>query len=82
MLVKWNADERKRIISEIQYFYHQERDEEIGELAAGTILDFFAEQIGPHYYNAGVKDAVKQAEVHASRLEEDLYALLRKGNKR
>ena len=82
MLVKWNADERRRIISEIQYFYHQERDEEIGELAAGTILDFFALLIGPYYYNAGIKDAVKHAEVHASRLEEDLYALLRKGNKR
>ncbi|WP_455661805.1 DUF2164 domain-containing protein [Pradoshia sp.] len=82
MLVKWNAEERKHIISEIQYFYHQERGEEIGELAAGTILDFFAEQIGPYYYNAGVKDAVKQAEAHSSRLEEDLYALLRQGNKR
>ena len=82
MLVKWNADERKRIISEIQYFFLRERDEEIGELAAGTILDFFAEQIGPTLYNAGVRDAVKQAEVHASRLEEDLYSLLRQGNKR
>ena len=52
MLVKWNAEERKQIISDIQYFFHQERDEEIGELAAGSILDFFAEQIGAHYYNA------------------------------
>ena len=82
MLVKWNAEERKQIISDIQYFFHQERDEEIGELAAGSILVFFAGHIGAHYYNAGVKDAVKQAEAHASRLEEDLYALLRQGNKR
>ena len=82
MLVKWNVEERKQIIRDIQYFFHQERDEEIGELAAGTILDFFAEQIGSYYYNAGIQDAVKQAEAHTTRLEEDLYALLRQGNKR
>ena len=77
MLINWKAEDKKWAISQIQYYFLSERDEEIGELAAENLLEFFSEKIGTYYYNAGVKDASKQAEAHAARLDEDIYALMR-----
>ena len=77
MLINWKAEDKKWAIGQIQYYFHVERDEEIGELAAENLLEFFSEKLGAYYYNAGVMDAGKQMESHAARLDEDLYALLR-----
>ncbi len=77
MLINWKAEEKRRVIGQIQNYFLKERDEEIGELAAENILEFFSETLGPQFYNAGVKDAGKLAEAYAARLDEDLYALIR-----
>jgi uncharacterized protein (DUF2164 family) len=77
VLMNWKAEDKRWIIGLIQQYFLKERDEEIGELAAENILEFFSETLGPHFYNAGVKDASKQAEAYAARLDEDLYALMR-----
>jgi uncharacterized protein (DUF2164 family) len=77
MLINWKAEDKRWIIGQIQQYFQKERDEEIGELAAENILEFFTETLGPHFYNAGVKDAGKHAEAYAARLDEDLYALMR-----
>ena len=77
MLINWRAEDKKWIIRQIQEYFFKERDEEIGELAAENLLEFISEKFGPYYYNAGVKDAGKQAEAYAARLDEDLYALMR-----
>lgn len=48
---------RKKAIKEIIAFFQTERDEEIGQLAADSLLDFFIEKIGPQLYNQGIDDA-------------------------
>lgn len=50
-------EKRNEFIKSIIAYFDKERDEEIGELAAGMLLDFFAEEIAPEYYNQGVLDA-------------------------
>ena len=77
MIIKWKVEDKKWVIRQIQQYFYEERDEEIGELAAENILDFFSDKLGSYYYNAGVTDAGKLAEEYAARLDEDLYALLR-----
>lgn len=72
-----NDDDKRVVMEEIKRFFFEERDEEIGEIAAMNFLDFVTEKIGPYYYNAAIREAVKQTENNAMRLEEDLYSLLR-----
>ena len=50
-------ERRDDIVSEIKNFFLQERDEEIGDLAADLILDFILEKIAPEIYNQGIYDS-------------------------
>jgi uncharacterized protein (DUF2164 family) len=55
--VKVTKERRAELVSEIKIFFSKERDEEIGDLAAGRILDFILEKIAPEMYNQGVDDS-------------------------
>lgn len=55
--LKLDPVERETVIGDIINYFLTERNEEIGNLAAGFILEFFSEKLGPFYYNLGVRDA-------------------------
>ncbi len=57
--IKVTKERRDDMISEIQNYFLKEREEEIGDLAAGLILDFILEKIAPEFYNQGVYDSHK-----------------------
>ena len=50
-------EKRDYMISEIKTYFLNERDEDLGDLAAGLILDFFIEKIATEFYNQGVYDS-------------------------
>ena len=52
-------DDKDRCIKEIISYFHTERNETIGVIAAGNMLDFFLENIAPDVYNKGIEDAKK-----------------------
>ena len=60
--VKVTRQRRDEMVSEIRNYFSKEREEEIGDLAAGLILDFVLEKIAPEFYNQGVYDAHKYME--------------------
>lgn len=54
------SNERKAaMIAEIKHYFAKERDEELGDLAAGMILDFITEKLAPAFYNQGVDNAYR-----------------------
>lgn len=57
--IKLSKEKRQDIISAIQTYFQKERDEELGDLAAGLILSFFIEELAPEFYNQGVYDSYK-----------------------
>lgn len=70
--------EKTTAIDEIISFFRNERNEEIGVIAAGDILDLFLEKVGMTLYNKGI-DATK--EFLKKRFEEneiDLEATLKR----
>ncbi|MBN1165901.1 MAG: DUF2164 domain-containing protein [Methanospirillaceae archaeon] len=71
--IELTKERRNYMISEIQNYYSKERDEIIGELAAGLILDFVMEKIAPEFYNQGVYDSHRYM-VEAA---EDLLAIIK-----
>jgi len=52
-------EKRNDMISEIKNYFLKEREEEIGDLASGLILDFIVEKLAPEFYNQGVYDSYK-----------------------
>ena len=68
---KLEKEQKEQIISQIQEYFLDERDEEIGNLSATLLMDFMIQQVGPAIYNQAIKDA------HAlvSKKIEDLYGL-------
>lgn len=56
VLTKENKDAMTLAIK--NYFY-TERDEDLGDLAAALILDFFIEKLAPEFYNQGIYDSNK-----------------------
>jgi uncharacterized protein (DUF2164 family) len=66
------------MISEIQRFFYEERNESIGLIAAENAFDFFKNELGPYFYNAAVKDARQLVEQKMITLEEDLFSLEKK----
>lgn len=50
---------KKEMIQAIKTYFLKERDEDLGDLAAYRIYEFFLETLGPHGYNQGIYDAYK-----------------------
>jgi uncharacterized protein (DUF2164 family) len=55
--VRLSKERRDEIVDEIKNYFLKEREEEVGDLAAGLILDFILEKIAPEFYNQGVSDS-------------------------
>jgi len=50
-------ERRDEMVAEIQYYFLKERNEDLGDLAAGLIFDFILEKLGPVFYNQGIWDS-------------------------
>ena len=50
-------DVRKQAVGSLQRFFREELDQEIGDLKASVILDYFLAEHGPAVYNKAVADA-------------------------
>ncbi|CAJ38031.1 DUF2164 domain-containing protein [Methanocella arvoryzae] len=69
--IKLTKEKRAEMISAIKSYYSAEREEEIGDLAAGLLLDFIIEELAPEFYNQGVQDSYNFMEKQL----EDLLAI-------
>ncbi|MBP1970745.1 uncharacterized protein (DUF2164 family) [Virgibacillus natechei] len=50
-------DQKNEMVGLIQGYFEKERNEQIGNLAAMLMLDFFMEELAPVFYNKGVEDS-------------------------
>jgi uncharacterized protein (DUF2164 family) len=52
-----SREKKEAMVSKIKHYFDRERNENIGDLAAGLLLDFIVKEIAPEFYNRGVHDA-------------------------
>ncbi len=52
-------EERERLVSAIKAYFLNVREEGIGDLAAGLLLDFIVDEVAPSFYNQGVRDSYR-----------------------
>ncbi len=57
MTLKLAEDTEKRLVASVRRFFEEELDEEIGDLKAARVLDFFVREMAPSVYNQAITDA-------------------------
>ncbi len=55
--MEFNNIEKEKYIKDIKSFFYNELDEDIGDLKALLVLDFFIEELGLEIYNKGIDDS-------------------------
>ena len=66
---------KKKYLNEIIDFFQNERNEEIGFIAADKILDFFIQTMGEEIYKKAIKDCKKLLKERFEDLEIELDIL-------
>ncbi len=67
-------DARQRAVGSIRRYFSDQLEQELGELPAKLLLEFFLQEIGPCVYNAAVSDAQVYFRERVSDLEGACYA--------
>ncbi len=73
MAIELPKDKRKEALAAIVQYFHEHREEEIGHIAASSLLSFFLEEIGPSIYNKAVADVRARLQMHVSDLDLEFH---------
>lgn len=73
LTLELSKDARTDAIASIRRYFEENLSEPIGELAAGLLLNFFLEEIGPVIYNRAITDAQRRMEQRAADLTGELF---------
>jgi uncharacterized protein (DUF2164 family) len=57
LAIKLADETKKQVIASIKRYFAENLDEEIGDLKADLVLDYFLLEIGPTIYNQAILDA-------------------------
>jgi uncharacterized protein (DUF2164 family) len=74
MQITISDDARKRAIESIERYFSENMDERIGNLAAGALLGYFLEEIGPAIYNQAVRDVQERLQARVMEVDIELHA--------
>lgn len=73
MSIELSKEARAEAIASIERYFRANMDEPIGNIAAGALLGFFLEEIGPSIYNRGVADAQERLQVRVMELDIEVH---------
>ena len=73
MTIELNKEVRAEAIASIERYFRANMDEPIGNIAAGALLGFFLEEIGPSIYNQGVTDAQERIQIRVMELDIEVH---------
>jgi len=73
MAIELTPEARKEAISSIERYFKENMEEPIGNIAAGALLGFFLEEIGPSIYNKAVADAQDRIQTRVLELDIEVH---------
>lgn len=54
MTIELNREARAQAVASLERYFSEELDQRLGNIAAGALLGFFLEEVGPLVYNQAV----------------------------
>lgn len=73
MSIELPDETRKAAITSIERYFRENMDEKIGNMAAGGLLGFFLEELGPSIYNKAVADVQERVQARIAELDIEVY---------
>jgi uncharacterized protein (DUF2164 family) len=73
-MIELAKDARKEAIASIERYFQENMEERIGNVAAGALLNFFVEEIGPTIYNKAVLDVQERLQARLSEIDIEVHA--------
>ena len=73
MTIELSKEDRQQAIASIERYFREERDEKIGNLAAGALLSYFLEEVGPIAYNRGVADVQERLQARVAEVDFEVH---------
>jgi uncharacterized protein (DUF2164 family) len=71
--IELNKEARAEAIKSIERYFEENMEERIGNIAAGALLSFFVEEIGPVIYNQAVVDVQERLQAQVSELDIEIH---------
>ena len=73
MSIELPKEARQQAILSIERYFRENMEEPIGNIAAGGLLGFFLEEIGPTVYNRAVADVQERLQLRISELDLEVH---------
>ncbi|WP_348674065.1 DUF2164 domain-containing protein [uncultured Abyssibacter sp.] len=73
--IEFSTEQKAEIVKQIKLYFQEELSQDIGGFDAEFLLDFFAEEIGSHFYNQGLADALAAMDDRLDGIRDAIYAL-------
>jgi uncharacterized protein (DUF2164 family) len=73
MPIELSKEARAQAISSIERYFREHLDDRIGNIAAGALLGFFLEEIGPTVYNQGVADVQERLQQRVAEVDYEIH---------
>ena len=73
MTIELAPEQRKEAIASIERYWRENMDERIGNIAAGGLLGYFLEEIGPLIYNRAVADVQERLQARVAEVDIEIH---------
>jgi len=73
MTIELGKDARTAAIASIERYFREHMEEPIGNVAAGGLLGFFLEEIGPSIYNQAVLDVQERLQARIGEIDLEVH---------
>ena len=75
--LEFTKEEKALMVGKVKLYFREELSQEIGSFDAEFLIDFFADEIGPFFYNRGLYDAETLISQKVADIADSLYELER-----
>lgn len=73
MAIELSKEDRAQAIASIERYFLENMEEKIGNVAAGALLAFFLNEVGPSVYNRAVTDAQERLAARVQELDFEVH---------
>lgn len=73
MSIELAKEARQQAVTSIERYFHEHMEDRIGNIAAGALLNFFLEEVGPSIYNRAVADVQERLGMRIAELDIEVH---------
>ncbi len=73
MTIEISKEARKEAVASIERYFQENMEERIGNIAAGALLGFILEEIGPLVYNQAVAEVQERLQSRISEIDIEVH---------